>query len=241
MEEKELKTSVGQRVAITLIAIIMLGSIIAGYVAIVVNGSRNNADASETAGIGTEKVAAYEEAYDTEVLKFKEITAGDFTKFSPYLSEVNTYDEEAANTGDVKVKEILAGDGRELTEGDTDYLAYYVGWCADGSVFDTSVDSMSAPTGFKAAIDASQGLIEGWTTGVIGMKLGGIRRLTIPGELAYGENREICGGYNKPLRFLIMAVPNEEPLKTAVADVQLAYMKMVYAYYGIDYDAEMTQ
>lgn len=71
---------------------------------------------------------------------------------------------------------------------------------------------------------------------MIGMKLGGIREITVSGELAYGSSREICGGYNKPLKFLVMPVENVDPLKTAAAELDKAYLKLQYAYYGIDYD-----
>ena len=239
MEEKELKTSVGQRVAIIVIAIAMLGSIIAGYVAIVLNNGKSSTDSSDTAGIGNDKIAAYEAAYEEKKAAFGEVSKGDFEKFIQYKSEVKAYNETAANEGILQTKDLLIGEGRELTDGDTDYLAYYIGWCADETIFDSSFDDDENPTAFKSAIDASQGMIEGWNAGVVGMRLGGVRRITMSGDLAYGDTTEICGGYNKPLRFLVMAVANEDPLKTAASEADLAYLKLMYAYYGIDYDAEM--
>ena len=89
-------------------------------------------------------------------------------------------------------------------------------------------------------LDASLGMIEGWNKGVEGMKVGGIRRITVPGELAYGDSMEICGGYNKPLRFIVMAVEKKDPLKTMAKELDTAYMKVQYANYGIDYDAMMS-
>lgn len=237
MEAKELRTSTGQRVVITLIAIIMLGSIIASYVAIVAGGS--NADDSSTE-ISDEKKEQYTLAYEQKQAEFKDITVDDYNTFVGQLSAIYAFDEEAANSGDVAIKELVVGNGRELAEGDTDYLAYYVGWCPDGSVFDASLDDAANPTTFTRALDPSQGLIEGWNTGVVGMKLGGIRRLTIPGEKAYGSSREICGGYDKPLRFMVMAVANEEPLKSVAAELETAYMRVQYANYGMDYDAMMS-
>lgn len=237
MEAKELKTSPKQRVFISLIAIIMLGSVIASYVAIILNNSKG----SSSDEIDPAKVEQYAAEYEAKVSAFHDISKADFEQFKGYLSEVREYDEAAANEGDVKIKELVVGDGRELAEGDTDYLAYYVGYCADGSVFDSSLDNKDEPTAFDKAINASLGMIEGWNKGVVGMKLGGIRRITIPGELAYGEKMEICGGHNKPLRFLIMAKANEGELKTASEEVDTAYMKLQYAYYGIDYDTQMGE
>ena len=72
------------------------------------------------------------------------------------------------------------------------------------------------------------------------MKIGGIREITIPGELAYKDQMEICGGYNKPLKFLVMAVANEDPLKSLSDELDLAYLKMQYAHYGIDYDTQIS-
>ena len=80
-------------------------------------------------------------------------------------------------------------------------------------------------------------MIEGWIIGVEGMRTGGIREITIPSELAYKDQMEICGGYNKPLRFMVMAMANEEPLKSASSELDTAYLRWQYANYGIDYDA----
>ena len=238
MNEKELKTSTGQRVGIIIIAVIMLGSIIASYVAIVAGGNKTDDSSTE---ISEEKKQQYTIEYERELAEFKEITVDDFNTFVGQLSAIYAFDEETANANDVTTKELVLGNGRELTEGDTNYLAYYVGWCADGSVFDASVDDIGTPTTFLRALDPSNGLIEGWNTGVVGMKLGGIRRLTIPGEKAYGSSKEICGGYDKPLRFMVMAVANEEPLKSAAAELETAYMRVQYANYGMDYDAVVSK
>lgn len=233
MEEKELKTSPKQRVVIIIIAILMLGSMIASYAAIVLAGGTSGS------GISKAKIAEYEAAYNEKLAAFKEVSQKDFELFMQYKSRIKSYDETLANAGEVQKKDLLKGSGNKLAEGDNNYLAYYVGWCADGSVFDSSLDNTDEPSSFNKALDASLGMIDGWNIGVVGMRLGGVREITIPGEKAYGENMEICGGYNKPLKFLVMAVAKEEPLSSAAAAVDEAYMKYQYAQYGIDYDAEM--
>ena len=123
----------------------------------------------------------------------------------------------------------------------SNYLAYYVGWCADETVFDSSFDDNDDPTSFAKVLDPELGMIEGWTQGVEGMKIGGVRRITVPGELAYGDSMEICGGTNKPLRFLVMAVAKSDSLKQLSDEVDEAFMRYQYAQYGIDYDDMMVE
>ncbi|MBQ3292918.1 FKBP-type peptidyl-prolyl cis-trans isomerase [Candidatus Saccharibacteria bacterium] len=235
MEEKELKTSKGQRIAIGVIAFFMLGSIIASYAAIVVSNTKST---SANSGLSEERLAYYQNQYSEQVKKFKEVSADDYTKFSPYLSEVKAYNENNANENGVQIKDLVTGTGRALETDDGDYLAYYVGWCADEKIFDSSLDSETKPTAFAKALDVSTGMIEGWYQGMSGMKLGGIREFVVPGNLAYGDKMELCGGYNKPLKFLVMAVAAEDPLKTVAADLDVAYLELQYANAGIDYEKE---
>ncbi len=237
MEEKELKTSVKQRIGIIAVAVIMIGSIIASYVAIVANGSNSADDGS----ISDEKLLAYETAYADKITEFQAATSQDYSKYSQYISRIVAYDEDAANNNGIKTKDLVTGSGRELKSGDTDYLAYYTGWCSDGSIFDSTLDNTTNPNGFASALTASSGLISGWTAGVIGMKLGGVREITLPGDKAYADEREICGGYFKPLKFLIMAVANEEPVSTLASELREAYVRLQYAYYGLDYDKIIQQ
>lgn len=233
MEEKELKTSPKQRFFIILIAVLMLGSIIASYAAIVISGSQGGTT-GESTEIDDAKVAEYEEAYNKIQAEFTEKTKDDYAIFSKYLSEVKGYNESAANEDGVKTRDLVKGSGDKVSE--DNYLAYYVGWCADETVFDSSFDDNDNPTGFAKILDPSLGMIEGWDQGVSGMRLGGVREITVPGELAYGDQMEICGGYNKPLRFIVMAVENTKERKELSEKLDEAYMRYEYAQYGVDYD-----
>lgn len=77
----------------------------------------------------------------------------------------------------------IIGDGTEVVEGDT-ITAHYTGaLCINGTIFESSHDS-----GRPATFGLDQ-VIEGWTTGVPGMKVGGTRRLVIPAAMAYGQRR----------------------------------------------------
>jgi peptidylprolyl isomerase len=82
----------------------------------------------------------------------------------------------------LKIEDLKEGDGPTPKTGDT-LLVHYTGWLADGTKFDSSVDRKQ-PFTFK--LGAGE-VIKGWDKGVIGMKVGGKRKLTIPPELGYGE------------------------------------------------------
>lgn len=235
MNENELKTTTRQRVIIGVIAVLMLGSIIAGYAAIILNGGKNNSTSSESQ-VDEAKVAEYEEAYSELQAEFAESTKNDYDEFIVFKSEIKGYNEASANEDGVKTLDLKKGSGDKIDE-ETEYLAYYVGWCADETIFDSSFDDRDNPTAFVKILDASLGMVEGWNEGVKGMRLDGIREITVPGELAYGESMEICGGYNKPLKFIVMAKAKEDPLKTLASDLDTAYMRLQYAQYGMDYDA----
>lgn len=236
MNENELKTSPKQRIVISLIAVVMLGSIIASYVAIILNNSNNNN--SGESSISPEKVAEYENDYNEKLASFKAATQGDFDKFIQYKGEIKAYNEAAANDGPVATKDLVIGDGDEITADNANYYAYYVGWCADETIFDSSFDDNDNPKSFAKILDASLGMIEGWVTGVTGMRINGIRVVTVPGNLAYGTSMEICGGFTKPLKFMIMAKRKSEERTKMATELDNAYMKYQYALYGIDYDTQ---
>ena len=82
----------------------------------------------------------------------------------------------------LKIEDIVVGAGPEATAGS--HLAmHYTGTLSDGSVFDSSHDR-GEPLHFTLGIGQ---VIRGWDQGVLGMKQGGQRRLTIPSSLAYGS------------------------------------------------------
>ena len=237
MEEKELKTSMRTRILIAIIAVVMLGSIIAGYAAIIFSNSHTD-DGLE---IDATQSAEYLQAYEAAQTEFASATKSDYGKFSPHLSQVAEFDSSAAESGGLQTSNLLEGTGRELTEGDTDYLAFYVGWCPNGTIFDSTLDSDTDPTGFGTALNVSENssLITGWTSGIVGTKLGGVRELTIPSEQAYGSSEQPCGA-NQPLKFLIMPVANDASIAELAQKVTTARNNyQIYSTYGMTYDELM--
>lgn len=81
---------------------------------------------------------------------------------------------------ELQITDLSVGDGAEAKEGDT-VTVHYTGWLAsNGTVFDSSVERGQPATFPLSAV------IEGWQKGIPGMKEGGIRRLVIPSDMAYG-------------------------------------------------------
>ena len=90
--------------------------------------------------------------------------------------------------GFLEIEDLSVGTGVEAINGDK-VTVHYTGWLIDGTKFDSSLDR-GQPFSFQ--IGARQ-VIEGWDRGLRGMQVGGVRKLTIPPELAYGD-RAVGGG-----------------------------------------------
>ena len=82
----------------------------------------------------------------------------------------------------MKVEILKQGTG-EVSKNNDKVTVHYVGTFENGEKFDSSVDR---GTPFSFTLGAGQ-VIEGWDLGVLGMKVGEKRKLTIPYDLAYGE------------------------------------------------------
>src|SRR5437763_1687422 len=82
---------------------------------------------------------------------------------------------------DLTKEDTREGTGSAAAKGDA-VEVHYTGWLKDGTKFDSSKDR-GRP--FSFTLGAGQ-VIQGWDQGVQGMKVGGVRKLTIPAELAYG-------------------------------------------------------
>lgn len=231
MQEKSLKTSTWQRVVILVVAILLVGSMIFAYMFVVLGsdpdgGGVQNADMEELQ-------RQYKEAeadYDALVA---EMSDKYFKEFSKYKSEVKAYNAASANAEGLKTRDLKEGNGRQIGEKDYDYDAYYIGWCSDGSIFDSSFNSNDNPTSLEAPLNGSKDLIAGWTEGIVGMKLGGIRQITMNSDLAYGEDREICKGEKaSPLKYVVMLVERNQKLIDSNKRLQEIVSKVYYSQYS---------
>ncbi len=99
----------------------------------------------------------------------------------------------------LKIEDLEVGTGAEAQSGQM-VTVHYTGWLTDGQKFDSSKDR-NDPFVFPLG----QGMvIKGWDQGVVGMKVGGKRKLTIPPELGYGARG--AGGVIPPNATLVFEV-----------------------------------
>ena len=101
---------------------------------------------------------------------------------------------------DLAIEDLVVGTGAEATAGKTVDVHYVgVGWSTKKQ-FDASWDR-----GGTFSFPLGQGrVIKGWDQGVVGMRVGGRRRLTIPARLGYGDRG--AGADIKPGETLVFVV-----------------------------------
>ena len=214
-------TRKSQRIVIWIISIVMLVGTVGGFIAMMAAPGNEAKQQAALEAAQTQWQAAQE-------AQAKELSDKYFEQFSAQSSRVGEFSAEGIT--ELKTEDLVVGEGDEV-KGDTKIAAYYLGWNPSGKIFDGSIDgdSLKAPLAVDGPADAA--VIEGWQKGLVGMKIGGIRELTIPSDLAYGETgsgEDIPA--NTPLKFIIMAIPPVEEVE--MPQVLKNYYKRQY---GIEY------
>lgn len=105
-----------------------------------------------------------------------------FQKKNPTPENAGDNGESTTMDSGLIIKDVVVGTGKEVLSGNA-VSVHYVGTLEDGTKFDSSRDRNQP---FVFMVGKGQ-VIQGWDQGLIGMKVGGKRILTIPPELGYGE------------------------------------------------------
>lgn len=236
---EERRTTPKQRIVIALIAIFLLGSTFALYAGIVLsfkNQETQNAISEEKQTRFSELYAEFQSRQDEQA---KELSGKHFDTFKQYRQNVKAFNAADVNT--LQTRDIVTGTGREISstadsEGnitayDTDYAAYYIGWLSDETIFDSSYDNNDSPASLKSPLRGSSQMIQGWLEGIEGMRIGGIREITIPSVLGYGSADQGNIPANSPLKFIIMLI--EKPAALDVSDELEQLGQELYGGYSI--------
>jgi FKBP-type peptidyl-prolyl cis-trans isomerase len=95
---------------------------------------------------------------------------------------VGSCSRRAGPPSSLKIEDVSTGSGREVRSGDTIYVRY-TGTLLNGTEFASTEEQGGRP--FKVII-GKHDVIRGFEDGVVGMKVGGRRKLRVPPELGYG-------------------------------------------------------
>lgn len=102
-------------------------------------------------------------------------------------------------------KDLVVGTGTTAAARDSVHVRH-AGWLPDGTMFESTQDTTSHPLKFRLGVGLA---LKGWDEGLVGMQVGGKRKLVIRPSLAYGR----AGKYPIP------------PLATLVFDVNIIWMQ----------------
>ena len=207
-------TPAWQRYSIWVILILTVVSTVALYVSSFLQ-TESNSEAQKKQSQVLKKYQDYRKKVEEQA---KELSAKYYDSFKEYEKAPVAFN--AASIKELTKKDLKEGDGEEFTDSTTKFQAYYIGWKPDGTVFDGSFENgrLKSPVVFRKE-GKKWGLIEGWSEGLKGMKVGGIRELSIPADKAYGaqgsvnqEDSSKTIGPNTPLKFIIMLIPEFEEI-----------------------------
>ena len=209
-----------QRIGIWIIAVVMTIGTIGSFMVVALSNDNQKIDKVRGEQLLSEYQAQAAE-YNVKVqVQADELSKQYFDSFNQYSGLPSVFNKDTVK--DLVKTDIKVGDGAEIKEGDS-FTAYYIGWNPSGEVFDGSIDGDKLKAPFTAE---PGGVIQGWTEGALGMKIGGVRELTIPSDLAYGETGsgdKIPA--NTPLKFVVMLINQPDTI------VQPEVSDELYKYY----------
>ena len=198
-------TKKSQQIGIWIIAIVMTVGTLGSFAVMILQNDNKGTDKARLAQL-TAEYKVQTDAYQAKVdAQATELSSKYFIEFNQYINTPAVFDK--AGVTELKTEDLKVGDGADISA-TSSFSAYYLGWGPDGKVFDGSVDSGKLKAPFAVT---PGGVIPGWTEGVVGMKTGGIRVLTIPSAKAYGEaGSGTTIPANTPLKFVIIIIPTPE-------------------------------
>lgn len=208
-------TPAWQRYSIWVILILTIVSTVALYVSSFLQ-TESNSEAQKKQSQVLKKYQDYRKKVEEQA---KELSAKYYDSFKEYEKAPVAFN--AASVKELTKKDLKEGNGEEFTDSTTKFQAYYIGWKPDGIVFDGSFENgrLKSPVVFRKE-GKKWGLIEGRSEGLKGMKVGGIRELSIPADKAYGaqgsvnqEDSSKTIGPNTPLKFIVMLIPEFQEIQ----------------------------
>lgn len=206
----------GQRIGIWTIAAFMVVGTVGSFLTIILANQNQQTDQTRI----NELTAQYQKDYNEYQAKVDaqatQLSGQYFETFNQFATRPAAFD--AASVTELQTSDIIVGDGAAITK-DSSFTAYYIGWNPTGKVFDGSIEGDA----LKAPFDVTPGgVIPGWTQGADGMKIGGVRELTIPASLAYGETGSGADiPANTPIKFIIMIIPTPENIEAPAMPPEL--------------------
>ena len=187
-----------------MIAGMMFLGTIGGFIAMIVAPGNEAKDQAALKKAQDEYSKTISERQKKVEAQTSELSQKYYGKFAEFGSRVSVF--EAGDVKELGKEDLVEGDGAEVKD-DTKFAVYYIGWNAKGEVFDQSIADGKLKEPLAIDGPAKTSVIQGWKEGLIGMKIGGVRELTIPADKAYGnqaQGEKIPA--NSPLKFVIMAI-----------------------------------
>jgi len=181
-----------QQVGIWILAVVLAVGTVGGFVAIVLTNDNNAKDATKNSLNQEAQLAAYQEQQKAAA----KANADNSIALEGYSAE--TFD--AASVTSLQKDILVSGTGDEVKSSDS-IKASYTGWTSDGVIFDSS---RKKDTGTDTPVTFPlTGVIQGWTDGLAGQRVGSTVKLTIPSDLGYGASGSGIIPANAPLVFVV--------------------------------------
>ena len=205
-------TTKAQRLGILIIMIVTVIGTLGSFAVMILATNSDSQDAARKQKLQSDYQASYNDYQKQVDAQAAQLSAKYFDGFSQYSSRVAAFDLDSVKT--LETEDLLIGDG-ELISDSTKFAAYYIGWNPKAKVFDQSINGTQLKSPFSITDGlANTGVIQGWKEGLIGMKIGGVRLVSVPSDKAYGETGQGDDiPPNTPIKFVVMAISMPEQIK----------------------------
>ena len=187
-------TKKSTRIGIWVIAAVMLVGTLGSFAAMMIQPANDKIDQQKA----EEQLAQQQE--------MQRIAAEERAKTTEPLDGYTAEKFDGESVDELQKEVLVEGEGAVLKATDSINVSYF-GWLADGRIFDSSKIS-----GNNTPIDIPlNGVIEGWTEGIVGEKVGSTIKLVIPADKAYGPQASGIIPANAPLAFILRIHNLSEP------------------------------
>lgn len=186
-------TTRAQQIGIWIIAVVLTVGTIGSFLVLILARDNSTKDAA-TQKASTDQQLAAQQAQAKIQAKANADNSIALTGYS-----ADTFD--ASSVTALKKDILVAGTGDEVKPSDS-IKASYFGWTSDGVIFDSSTKKdtkADTPVTFPLS-----GVIQGWTDGLAGQRVGSTVELTIPADQAYGATGSGTIPANAPLKFIVI-------------------------------------